>query len=37
MPANQRYHTWSDRIRQLCPNGRETHIHNFTCLLIGIY
>jgi hypothetical protein len=37
MPANQLYHTWSDRIRQLCPNGRETLIHNFTWLIIGIY
>lgn len=37
MPVNQLYHTWSDRIRQLCPNGRKTLIHNFTYLLIGIY
>ena len=37
MPANQLYHTWSIQIRQLCPDGRKTLIHNFTCLLIGIY
>ena len=37
MPANQLYHTWSDQIRQLCPNGRKTLIHNFTWLVIGIY
>jgi hypothetical protein len=37
MPANQLYHTWSDQIRQLCPTARKTLIHNFTCLLIGIY
>lgn len=37
MPANALYHTWSDRIRQLCPQGRKTLIHNFTWLLIGIY
>jgi hypothetical protein len=37
MPANQLYHTWSDRIRQLCPTARKTLIHNFTWLLIGIY
>jgi len=37
MPANRLYHTWSIRIRQLCPKGRKTLIHNFTWLLIGIY
>jgi hypothetical protein len=37
MPANQLYHTWSDRIRQLCPQPRKKLIHNFTWLLIGIY
>jgi hypothetical protein len=37
MPANRLYHTWSVRIRQLCPKGRKTLIHNFTWLLIGIY
>jgi hypothetical protein len=37
MPANQLYHTWSARIRQLCPDGRKTLIHNFTWLIIGIY
>jgi hypothetical protein len=37
MPANRLYHTWFDQIRQLCPNGRKTLIHNFTWLIIGIY
>ena len=37
MPANRLYHTWFDQIRQLCPDGRKTLIHNFTWLLIGIY
>jgi len=37
MPANQLYHTWFDRIRQLCPEGRRTLLHNFTWLLVGIY
>jgi hypothetical protein len=37
MPANQLYHTWSDRIRQLCPVARKTLVRNFTWLLIGIY
>jgi hypothetical protein len=37
MPVNQLYHTWSDQIRQLCPQARKTLVHNFTWLLIGIY
>ena len=37
MPANRLYHTWSDQIRQPCPTARNTLVHNFTCLLIGIY
>jgi len=37
MPANRLYHTWFDRIRQLCPEARKTLIHNFTWLLVGIY
>jgi hypothetical protein len=37
MPANRLYHTWFDQIRQLCPEARQTLIHNFTWLLIGIY
>jgi len=37
MPANSLYHTWFDRIRQLCPKARKSFVHNFTWLLIGIY
>jgi hypothetical protein len=37
MPVNDLYHTWIDRIRQLCPEARRTLIHNFTWLLVGIY
>ena len=37
MPVNNLYHTWFDRIRQLCPEARRTLIHNFTWLLVGIY
>jgi hypothetical protein len=37
MPANSLYHTWFDRIRQLCPEARGTLIDNFTWLLVGIY
>jgi len=37
MPANRFYHTWVDQIRQLCPQARNTLVHNFTWLLIGIY
>jgi hypothetical protein len=37
MPANGLYHTWFDRIRQLCPKARKSLIHNFTWLLVGIY
>jgi len=37
MPANGLYHTWFDRIGQLCPKARRSLIHNFTWLLIGIY
>jgi hypothetical protein len=37
MPANSLYHTWYDRIRQLCPTARRTLVHNFTWLLVGIY
>jgi hypothetical protein len=37
MPANRLYHTWIDQIRQLCPQGRRTLIHNFVWLIIGIY
>ena len=36
MPAGL-YHTWVDQIRQLCPYARKKLIHNFTCLLVGIY
>jgi hypothetical protein len=36
MPAKL-YHTWIDRIQQLCPKARKTLIHNFTWLLVGIY
>jgi hypothetical protein len=37
MPVNGLYHTWFDRIRQLCPEARKTLVHNFTWLLVGIY
>ena len=37
MPVNSLYHTWIDRIRQLCPEARRTLIHNFTWLLVGLY
>ena len=37
MPANSLYHTWFDRIRQLCPETRRMLIHNFAWLLVGIY
>jgi len=37
MPANRLYHIWFAQIRQLCPQGRKTLLHNFTWLLIGIY
>jgi hypothetical protein len=37
MPANSLYHTWYDRIRQLCPTARRALVHNFTWLLVGIY
>ncbi|MBN1579190.1 MAG: hypothetical protein JXA89_00700, partial [Anaerolineae bacterium] len=36
MPAKL-YHTWIDRIQQLCPKARKTLMHNFTWLLVGIY
>lgn len=36
MPARL-YHTWIDRIQQLCPKARKALIHNFTWLLVGIY
>jgi hypothetical protein len=37
MPANDLYHTWFERIRQLCPEARRTLLHNFAWLLVGIY
>jgi hypothetical protein len=37
MPANNLYHTWFEEIRQLCPKARNSLIHNFTWLLIGIH
>lgn len=37
MSANQLYHTWSEQIRQLCPQPRKKLIANFTWLLVGIY
>jgi hypothetical protein len=37
MPVNRLYHTWIDRIRQLCPEARRTLTCNFTWLLVGMY
>jgi hypothetical protein len=37
IPINDLYHTWNERIQQLQPTERNTHIRNFTWLIVGIH
>jgi len=37
MPINCLYHTWNQRMRDLCPGQRSTQISNLAWLTIGIY
>ena len=37
MSTNRLYHSWFERIRQLCPHERITRLRNLVWLMLGIF